>query len=90
MNQCMKRELKEEVCKKIALFSAQVLFHCVKNLEFAKMLKLVGKYGVGLKPPSYHEIRGKYLIKEVLRVNDMLEDCRLEWKKTGFSIKSDG
>ncbi|XP_028113555.1 uncharacterized protein LOC114311629 isoform X2 [Camellia sinensis] len=54
------------------------------------MLKSVGEYGVGLKPPSYHEVRVSFLKKKVDHVNASLEVYRKEWKKTGCTIMSDG
>lgn len=33
--------------------------------EFKRMLELVAKHGVVFKPPSYHEIRVKYLKQQV-------------------------
>ena len=54
------------------------------------MIELVGKFGCGLKPSSYHEIRVKYLKKGVIRTMELLEEYKVEWKKTGCSIMSDG
>ena len=61
----LKKDLREEACQQIARFfyTSANPFNCVKNFEFAKMLELVGRHGIGLKPPSYHEIREKYLKK---------------------------
>ncbi|XP_039146891.1 uncharacterized protein LOC120284165 [Dioscorea cayenensis subsp. rotundata] len=55
------------------------------------MIKSIGEYGQGLKPPSYHEVRVTYLKKEVENVNDMLEKYKNEWeKKIGCTLMSDG
>jgi len=92
INHMLKKELREECCQQIARFfyACAIAFNCVKHPEFAKMLELVGKYGCGLKPLSYHEIRVKYLRKKVIRTMELLEEYRAEWKKTGCSIMLDG
>jgi len=51
---------------------------------------LVAKHESGFKPPSYHDIRQKYLKQEVDQTMTLLEEYKLEWKKTGCSIMSDG
>jgi len=51
---------------------------------------LVAKHGPGFKPPSYHDIREKYLKQEVDQIMTLLEEYKLEWKKTGCSIMYDG
>ena len=51
---------------------------------------MVGRYGVGYKPPSYHDIREKLLKRAVAKTDVMLQEFRDEWKKTGCSIMSDG
>jgi len=43
-----------------------------------------------MKPPSYYDIREKYLKQEVDHTINLLEEYKLEWKKTGCSIMSDG
>ncbi|XP_050292606.1 uncharacterized protein LOC126733355 [Quercus robur] len=55
-----------------------------------KHIGSMDKFGIGLKPPSYHEIREACLKKEVDFTQQMLEEYKVEWKKTGCSIMSDG
>ncbi|WOK98166.1 hypothetical protein Cni_G06876 [Canna indica] len=87
----MKKELREDVCMQIARFfyTSAIPFNCVKNPEFVKMCQLIGKYGIGLNPPSYYEIREKYLKKEVDNTMSLLEEHKVEWRKSGCSIMSD-
>ncbi|XP_070055570.1 uncharacterized protein [Nicotiana tomentosiformis] len=59
-----------------------------KNLEIRKE-KAVGQYGSGMKPPTYHEVRGPYLKKEVAEVNKIVEEHKVEWNKFGCSIMID-
>ncbi|XP_031276747.1 uncharacterized protein LOC116135180 [Pistacia vera] len=52
--------------------------------------KLVGDYGRGLKPPTYHEARVSYLKREVDLVGEKLGKYKNEWKKNGCTLMSDG
>jgi hypothetical protein len=92
INQLLKNNLREEACQQIARFfyTSAIPFNCVKNHEFVKTLELVAKHGPGFKPPSYHDIRKKYLKQEVDHTINLLEEYKLEWKKTGCSIMSNG
>ncbi|KAF7835801.1 uncharacterized protein G2W53_010660 [Senna tora] len=92
INHMFEKDLREETCKQIARFfyTSAVPFNCIKNPEFTKLLELVGKFGQGLKPPSYHEIREKYLNMEVNEIEEMLKEYKEEWKRVGCSIMSDG
>lgn len=73
-NQMLKRELREECCQQIARFfyACAVPFNYVRHSDFTKMLELVGKYGCRLKPLTYHEIKVKYLKKEVTCTMELL------------------
>ncbi|KAJ0080482.1 hypothetical protein Patl1_24494 [Pistacia atlantica] len=51
---------------------------------------LVGDYGRGLKPPTYHEARVSYLKREVDLVEEKLGKYKNEWKKNGCTLMSDG
>jgi len=44
-----------------------------KNPKFVKALELVAKHGPGFKPPSYHDIREKYLKQIVDQTMTLLE-----------------
>jgi hypothetical protein len=71
-------------------YTSAIPFNCVNNLEFGKMIDMVSRFGSGFKPPSFHEIREKYLKKHVTLTLDMLEEYKQEWGKMGCSIMSDG
>ncbi|KAJ6932246.1 hypothetical protein NC651_007844 [Populus alba x Populus x berolinensis] len=83
LNQLLKKDIREEACRQIARFfyTSAIPFNCVKNLEFLKALELVAKHGPGFKPPSYYDIREKYLKQEVDQTMNLLEEYKLEWKK---------
>ena len=42
---------------------------------------MVGRYGVGYKPPSYHDIREKLLKRADEKTDVMLQEFRDEWKR---------
>ncbi|XP_020203984.2 uncharacterized protein LOC109789440 [Cajanus cajan] len=54
------------------------------------MCEMIGRYGIGYKPPSYHDVREKLLKQAVIETDSMLEEFKKEWKRTGCSIMSDG
>ena len=54
------------------------------------MLQLVSNHGKGFNPPSYHEIRVKYLKKQVAAPKEALEKHKSSWKTTGCTIMTDG
>jgi len=51
---------------------------------------MIGKYGPGYRPLSYHDVREKLLKQAVQKIDDSLQEFRDEWKRTGCSIMSDG
>ncbi|XP_058181206.1 uncharacterized protein LOC131299638 [Rhododendron vialii] len=65
-------------------------FSLVKSSWFHNTIQSIGKYGKGLKPPSYHAVRVTFLKKEVDNVHSTLEKYKSEWKKVGCSLMSDG
>jgi len=73
-NAIFKKNDREDACQEIALFfyNNVILFNVANSEEFKRMLKLVGRHGPGLKPPSYHEIRVKYLKQQVKKTNLIL------------------
>ncbi|KAH1228678.1 hypothetical protein GmHk_10G028639 [Glycine max] len=54
------------------------------------MCEMIGKYGPGYRPPSYHDVREKLLKQEVQKTDDSLQEFRDEWRRFGCSIMSDG
>lgn len=65
------------------LYNNGIPFHVVKNKEFQRMCAKIAKHGVGYKPPSYHEVRVKYLKKKVEETKQIVEEHRAFWKKSG-------
>jgi hypothetical protein len=50
---------------------------------------MVSRHGVGFKPPSFNEIKGKYLKDEVEFTMEALEEHRAMWKIKGCTIMVD-
>ena len=76
MNQIYKKEVHELACQQIARFfyTSAIPFNCVNNPEFERMLEMVANYGKGFKPPSYHEIREKYLKRKVDNALEVIQE----------------
>jgi len=51
---------------------------------------MIGRYGIGYKPPTYHDIREKLLKQAVDKTDIELEEYKDEWKRIGCTIMSDG
>ncbi|XP_042383296.1 uncharacterized protein LOC121975615 [Zingiber officinale] len=72
------------------MYDAAIPFNAVNYSSFKRMLDLVGQYGIGLKGPSYHEVRVPFLKKAVDSVtNDYIKSCETEWAKYGCSLMAD-
>ncbi|XP_027177656.1 uncharacterized protein LOC113776795 [Coffea eugenioides] len=71
-------------------YTSAIPFNAVNNPLFPLMIRKLGEYGKGLKPPSYHEMRVTFLKKEVQETLNLLNMYKKEWKKTGCTIMSDG
>lgn len=56
----------------------------------AKMIEMIENYSKGFKPPSYHEVRVKFLKLDVKRTKNLLSEFKEQRKKTGCTIMSDG
>ncbi|XLT14502.1 hypothetical protein HN51_060192 [Arachis hypogaea] len=41
----------------IFFYTSTIPFNVIKNPEFLKFCEMVGRYGIGYKPPCYHELR---------------------------------
>ena len=54
-----------------------------KSEECIAMFDLVSRHDLRFKPPSYHEIRIKYLKEEVANTSLALQSHRDKWKKMG-------
>ncbi|KAH1203993.1 hypothetical protein GmHk_17G050062 [Glycine max] len=82
-------DLREDTCKQIARFFYinAIPLKLVESEEFQKMCNHIG--GPGFKPPTYDELRGKYLKQEVAEIMESIEEHKATWKKTGCCILID-
>nr|XP_016454406.1 PREDICTED: uncharacterized protein LOC107778630 [Nicotiana tabacum] len=72
------------------MYAAGLPFNCVNYIDtFAAFIEAVGQYGPGMKPPTYYEVSGPYLKKEVAKVNKIVEEHKVEWNKFGCSLMMD-
>jgi len=92
LNQMYKKGDKEKVDAQVAEFfyTSAIPFNVIRNPAFIKMCDMIARYGVGYKPPSYHDIREKLLKQAVEKTDVVLEEYKKEWKRTGCTIMSDG
>jgi len=92
LNQLYKKGDKEKVDAQVAEFfyTSVIPFNVIRNPAFAKMCEMIGRYGVGYKPPSYHDIREKLLKQAMQKTDVILEEFKEEWKRTSCTIMSDG
>ena len=65
INEACKKELREKAYRDIArwMYDAAIPFNAVNYPSFDVMIESIGQYGVGLKPPSFHEVRVPLLKK---------------------------
>lgn len=92
INGVWKKEDRENACKAIALFfyNNAIPFNVARSDEYLKMFELVAKHGIGFKPPSYDEIRNKYLNYFYGEIGKDLAAHRAVWEKCGCTIMTDG
>ena len=92
INSIFKKNLREEACQEIASFfyNNAIPFNVAKSEEYIRMFEKVARHGLGFKPPSYHELRVKYLKQKVDITMESLEEHKAYWKKTGCTIMTDG
>lgn len=66
----------QDICN--CIYGNALPFNLARSSLFTQMLKSVGEYGKGLKPPTYHEVRVSYL------------KYKVEWEKWGCTLMCDG
>jgi hypothetical protein len=83
INGAFKKEVREDACKDIALFfyNNAIPFNVARSDEYLKMFDNVVKHGIGFKPPSYHEVRAKYLDYFYGEISKVVAGYRSDWEK---------
>ncbi|RVW58026.1 hypothetical protein CK203_114209 [Vitis vinifera] len=92
INDAYKKEARERACMLITrwMYEAVIPFNTVTYPSFQPMIEAIGQYGVGMKGPTFHEVRVTNLKKESALTKDLMKDHMVEWGKNGCSIMSDG
>ncbi|CAI9778949.1 unnamed protein product [Fraxinus pennsylvanica] len=70
-------------------FENALPFNAVESPSFVNMCRAIGSYGRGFKPPTMYELRSWILKKELETTENIVEDIKKTWSKTGVSILSD-
>ncbi|KAL4574601.1 hypothetical protein LXL04_021435 [Taraxacum kok-saghyz] len=85
-------ELRNQVCLDIGRFFFEngIPFNPATSPSYYSMMRSIGNYGRGFKPPSMHELRTWVLQAEVKTTTMIVDDIRETWKTTGVSLLSDG
>ena len=91
VNDACDEEVRARIIQYIARFFYRngIPFNVVKSESFKLMVEAIGKYGPHLKVPSYHEMSGPLLEKELKETKEMLKGHIEEWVKFGCSILVD-
>ncbi|CAG7884289.1 unnamed protein product, partial [Brassica rapa] len=84
------KDLRDKTCAGIArwFYDAGIAFNAVTYDSFKEMTHLIAQYGLGLKPPSMHELRVPLLQREVADTHTMLLQRKNEWASKGCSLMS--
>ena len=89
INDAYKKEARERACMLITrwMYEAVIPFNAVTHSSFQPM---IGQYDMGMKGPTFHEVRVTNLKKELALRKDLMKDHMVEWGKNGCSLMSDG
>ncbi|RVW39587.1 hypothetical protein CK203_090641 [Vitis vinifera] len=92
INDAYKKEARERACMLITrwMYEADIPFNVITYPSFQPMIEAIGQYGVGMKGPTFHEVRVTNLKKELALTKDLMKYHKVEWGKNGCSIMSDG
>ncbi|KAK9061970.1 hypothetical protein SSX86_019154 [Deinandra increscens subsp. villosa] len=72
------------------LYDAGLPFNSLKYDSLGPAIEAIGRYGCGMKPPSYHEVRVPMLKLEVEHTRKILEENEVEKATYGCSLMADG
>ncbi|XP_052203350.1 uncharacterized protein LOC127808780 [Diospyros lotus] len=90
ISETCKKELRDKAYREIAkwFYDAGISFNAAKLESFSLAVEAIGQYGPGMKPPSYDELRGPLLRKEVDHTKELVQSHEEDWAKHGCSILS--
>ena len=73
------------------MYDVGIPFNMVNCSSFASMVEAFGQFGLGMKSPTYHEVRVTQFKKEVKNVKQVnMKSHEAEFAKNGCSIMCDG
>ena len=80
VNDAYKKEARERACMLITrwMYEAAIPFKAITYPSFQPMIKAIGQYGVGMKGPTFHEVRITNLKKELTLTKDLMKDHMME------------
>ena len=83
INDAYKMETRERAYMLITrwMYEAAISFNVVTYPSFQPMIEAIGHYGVGMKGPTFHDVRVSNLKKELALTKDLMKDHMVEWKK---------
>ncbi|XP_057986679.1 uncharacterized protein LOC110658706 [Hevea brasiliensis] len=92
INVACKKELRKKACKDIArwMYDATIPFNAINYPSFQVMVESIGQFGIGMKAPSFHDVRVPLLNEQVAEVKNSLKSYEEEWAKYGYSIMANG
>ncbi|KAL0322430.1 UNVERIFIED_CONTAM: hypothetical protein Sangu_1862300 [Sesamum angustifolium] len=84
-----KKKLRENAVQTICrwIYDAGLPFNGIYCESLGLAIEAIGQYGPGVKPPSYYEVRAKYLKKELEHTNILRKE---DQSKHGFSLMVGG
>lgn len=88
----VQKKLRQDAVQKFArwMYAAGIAFNAVKYDSLGPALEAVALHGVGMKPPSYHEVRVPMLKLELAHTKLILQENETEKKTFGCSLMADG
>lgn len=88
VNDAYKKEMREHACLSIArwFYDAGIPLNACNYDSFGLMIEAIGQYGVGMKPPTYYELKVPLLKKELAAMHELMKSCKEEWAEVGCTI----
>ncbi|KAK2641072.1 hypothetical protein Ddye_022835, partial [Dipteronia dyeriana] len=82
------KELKDRVCNSLTrwMYDVRILFNVVNCDSFKVFCEALGHYGLGIKPPSFYEVKVPLFEKEVENTSSAIKDHMETWVTHGCSI----
>ncbi|PKI54062.1 hypothetical protein CRG98_025556 [Punica granatum] len=72
------------------MLAPRIPFNTVNSLYYQQAIDAIASMGVDYKGPSFHDLRGYLLTKNVEEVRKYVDSYRPIWKETGCTIMADG